>query len=83
MGSNRSILLQNEELEIIGKETRFTTTQIKRLYNRFIDLDKSSFGYLTKDDLLRIPELYTNPLRDRIVEVIFAESGTEDTINFR
>jgi hypothetical protein len=40
MGSNRSILLQKEEIEEISKDTGFNQQQVKRLYSRFASLDK-------------------------------------------
>lgn len=83
MGSNRSILLQKDEIEEIEKDTGFTSKQIKRLYNRFTNLDKSNSGYLTRNDFVRIPELHINPLRDRIVEVIIEDNGDDEKINFR
>lgn len=82
MGSNSS-LLQKEEIDEIAKDTGFTSNQIKRLYNRFISLDKDNTGYLTKNTLTRIPELHINPLRDRIIEVLISDYGTEKKLNFK
>lgn len=83
MGSNSSMLLQKDEVQLISKETGFTPNQIKRLYNRFTSLDKDTTGYLSKQDLLRIPELHVNPLCDRIIEVLIEDYGQEDKLNFR
>lgn len=83
MGSNLSILLQKDEIELISNETGFTPKQIKRLYSRFTNLDKNNTGYLTKHDLARIPELHVNPMRDRIIEVIIDDNGQDEKINFR
>ncbi|RNA13593.1 calcineurin B homologous 1 [Brachionus plicatilis] len=83
MGSNSSILLQKEEINAIAIETGFSPNQIKRLYNRFTALDKDKAGYLTRNDLLRIPELHVNPLCDRIIEVLIDDHGKDGKLNFR
>ena len=83
MGSNSSLLLQREEIQSIENETGFTSSQIKRLYNRFTSLDKDTTGYLTKQDLLRIPELHVNPLCDRIIEVLIDDNGHNGQLNFK
>jgi len=82
MGSRPSLLLRDEELAEIQKETGFTSNQIERLYSRFTALDKSNTGSLSRDDFLRIPELAINPLGDRIVNSFFRHSE-EDRVNFR
>ena len=83
MGSNSSLMLQRDEIAEIAKETGFNSKQIKRLYNRFLSLDKDGLGFLTKQSLLRIPELNVNPLRDRIVDVILDDHGQDGNINFK
>ena len=45
MGSNSSILLQKEEIQVIADETGFNANQIKRLYNRFTSLDKVDINF--------------------------------------
>jgi len=86
MGNSRSSLqLQPEDVQTIQDETGFTNQQIERLYSRFSSLDKSGKGHLTREDLLRIPELAINPLGDRIVHAFFSESknGEEDKVDFK
>ena len=83
MGSNRSILLQKDEISEIANETGFTSKQIQRLYSRFTSLDKNNTGYLSKQDFERIPELHINPLKDRIIEVLIDDNGHDEKINFR
>lgn len=83
MGSNASILLQKEEIDEISQETGFSPNQIKRLYNRFTNLDKDNTGYLSKSTLIRIPELHVNPLRDRIIEVLIHDYGSDGKLNFK
>ncbi len=53
-----------------------------RLYSRFTALDKDQKGYLTKNDLLKIPELSINPLCTRIVDAFFVDAA-DDQINFQ
>jgi calcineurin B homologous protein 1 len=83
MGSNSSILLQRDEIELIAQETGFTANQVRRLYNRFTSLDKDNTGYLNKQDFLRIPELHVNPLCDRIIEVLIDDNGQDGKLNFK
>ena len=83
MGSNSSILLQKDEIQLISDETGFTPKQVKRLYNRFTSLDKDNMGYLNRQDFLRIPELHINPLCDRIIEVLIDDYGQDSKLNFR
>lgn len=68
---NGSLKLQHENFVQISNETGFTFHQIERFWSRFTHLDKQHKGYLTKDDLFRIPELAINPLADRIVNAFF------------
>jgi len=82
MGSRPSLLLRDEELAEIQKETGFTSNQIERLYSRFTSLDKANTGALAREDFLRIPELAINPLGERIVMAFFRHSD-EDRVNFR
>lgn len=82
MGSKASIMLQDSEIQQIQQETGFSQNQIVRLYSRFTSLDKSSNGYLSREDFLRIPELAINPLGDRIVHAFFM-FGNEEGVNFR
>jgi len=49
-------------------ETGFNQKQIHRLYIRFRHLDKDKKGYLTKEDLLRLPQMNMNPVGEKIVE---------------
>lgn len=62
--------------------TLVTPNQIERLYSRFTSLDRNDCGTLSREDLMRIPELAINPLCERIVHSFFAES-TDDRVNFR
>lgn len=82
MGNRSSSLLQRSEIDSISKETGFSSGQIKRLYDRFSALDKDNNGYLTKNVLIQIPELRVSPLRDRIIEVLIADYGTDGRLDF-
>jgi calcineurin B family protein 1 len=82
MGSNSSVLLQ-ADIQAVSAETGFTQNQIKRLYSRFTSMDKDNKGYLTRQDFSRIPELHVNPLRDRIIDVLIDDHGSDDKVNFK
>ncbi|KAH8272181.1 hypothetical protein KR018_008776 [Drosophila ironensis] len=82
MGNKSSLFLRNEEIAQIQEETGFTPNQIERLYSRFTSLDRNDCGTLSREDLMRIPELAINPLCERIVHSFFAESK-DDRVNFR
>ncbi|XP_030559614.1 calcineurin B homologous protein 1 isoform X2 [Drosophila novamexicana] len=82
MGNKSSLFLRHEEIAQIQNETGFTPNQIERLYSRFTSLDRNGCGTLSREDLMRIPELAINPLCERIVHSFFAES-TDDRVNFR
>lgn len=62
-----------------------TANQIERLYSRFTALDRGDCGTLSRDDLLRIPEIAINPLGARIVNSFFTNDtgSTSDSVNFR
>jgi len=46
-------------------------------------LDRGDLGTLSREDLLRIPELAINPLGERIVDLFHADFGNNcDRINF-
>ena len=99
MGNKASLMLQEEEIQVIQEETgckylfasygqvrervAVSPSQIERLYSRFTSLDKGDNGTLSREDFLRIPELAINPLGDRIVQAFFGETNGEDRINFR
>ncbi|XP_057299659.1 calcineurin B homologous protein 1-like [Hydractinia symbiolongicarpus] len=82
MGSKCStIQLDESDIEEIQKETGFSPSQIKRLYSRFSNLDKDNNAFLSRNDLLRIPELAINPLGRRIIDSFFV-STEDEGINF-
>ncbi|KAK3718779.1 hypothetical protein QZH41_014055 [Actinostola sp. cb2023] len=81
MGLKSSTLLQEEDIEEIQRETGFSPKQITRLYSRFLNLDKSNQGTISREDFLRIPELAINPLGDRIVDAFFMNLTAPDTPN--
>jgi len=83
MGSNASIMLQQEDLQNICQQTGFTVKQVQRLYSRFKTLDKRDCGYLTREDLLCIPEVNINPLGERLIDVIMEDYGENNKINFK
>ncbi|KAF8356283.1 chpf-1 [Pristionchus pacificus] len=84
MGNSSSLMLRDEEIDNISKETEFNRNQIVRLYSRFLSLDKKGQGFLEREDLMNVPELAVNPLGDRIVDAFFTLAGKDDKhLNFR
>ncbi|CAF1129143.1 unnamed protein product [Rotaria sordida] len=83
MGSNASIMLQQDDLQNICQQTGFAVKQVQRLYSRFKTLDKRDCGYLTRENLLCIPEVNINPLGERLIDVIMEDYGENNQINFK
>jgi calcineurin B family protein 1 len=86
----RSSNLHEDEVRMLQKQTGFSSSQISRLYGRFKTLDKDNDGHLMKEDFQRVPELATNPLGPRIINLFFTVGGEGDaetvngqTVNFR
>jgi Ca2+-binding EF-hand superfamily protein len=63
-------VLRPEEVEELQQISGYSTTEVRRMYLRFIKLDSRKVGTVSKEDLMRIPELAMNPLVDRIVDVL-------------
>ena len=51
------------------------------ILSRFVKLDRDHKGFLTREDLLSIPELRINPLGDRIVHAFFF--GKDNNLEFK
>ncbi len=60
----------------------FTSKQIQRLYVRFQELERRNppVGFLTREDLLKIPEVTLNPLGQRLVDVIIQDYGAKNFV---
>ncbi|MEN2497292.1 MAG: Ca2+-binding actin-bundling protein (actinin), alpha chain (EF-Hand protein superfamily) [Marteilia pararefringens] len=65
--------LLHDEAQALCDETGFSISQINKFYYRFSNLDSGSKGYLSKEDLMKIPELFINPLCSRIIQLLFGE----------
>lgn len=50
--------------------------EIKRLYERFVKLDKDKTGTLSAEELLAIPEFAMNPLASRLVTVLLYDESS-------
>lgn len=62
--------LCEEEIEELRKSTIFTVVEIESLYERFKYLDKSSSGFLTFVEFQMIPEFYSNPFCNLIMNYL-------------
>jgi len=60
--------------------TKFSNTELQRLFKNFKRLDKNKDGFLSKDEFLQIESLQQNPLVSRVLE-IFDNDGN-DKIDF-
>ncbi|CAF3329510.1 unnamed protein product [Rotaria socialis] len=85
MGSNKSALLSEDDVQIICQETGFTPKELQRLYARFQELEKKDppLGYFTREELLNIREVAVNPLGERLIDVLLQDHGETNKINFR
>ena len=61
MGSEAS-KLPDQTITQISSETGFTKPQVEVLWKRFQVLDTDQKGYLTRQNLLDLPELRMNPV---------------------
>ena len=75
MGANQSGL-DKERLTAYKEDTGLSKGEIKRLFKRFIVLDKNGDHMVSRDEFLCIPEFFENPLKDRITDMFFGESET-------
>jgi len=72
--------LRPEEINNLSTTSNFTRTEVRKLYKRFRKLDHTASGTLSRDDLMRIPELAMNPLVEQILTMFdFGDEG----VNFR
>ena len=72
--------LPAETLNDLLEQTNFNKSQIQHLYARFCDLDKDGDGFVTKEELLNIKEIMTNPLGTQIIETFIREANTLNKI---
>ncbi|KNC49410.1 uncharacterized protein AMSG_05413 [Thecamonas trahens ATCC 50062] len=68
MGGSASVIAPEQVAEL-KEATGFSQKEIKRLHKRFKKLDRNDDGRINVDEFKRIPELQTNPLLERIVEL--------------
>ncbi|KAL0208620.1 hypothetical protein P9112_011207 [Eukaryota sp. TZLM1-RC] len=74
-------MLTSEQIDELTQISKFTPKEIRRLYKRFRRLDINSDGHISHEEFLKLPELATNPLKDRIL-VLF-DNNTEDSVSFK
>lgn len=79
MGSKSSSILQHEQISMMCSKTGFSPSQIEKLHSRFTQLDKLNKGYLTREDLMSIPQLSMNPIGERLVNVFYNSNSSPST----
>ncbi|KAJ1979614.1 Calcineurin subunit B [Dimargaris verticillata] len=60
---------------------RVTAEEIQRLYKLFTKLDKDQSGTIDKDEFLSIPQIASNPLAQRLIDIFDADGGGD--VDFR
>ncbi|KAL0222271.1 hypothetical protein RCL1_002125 [Eukaryota sp. TZLM3-RCL] len=78
---NSSSSLSTSQIEEFTSISKFSPKEIKRLYRRFRRLDRNNDGTLTQEEFLSLPELATNPLRDRVLQLFHLNQ--RDNITFK
>ncbi len=68
MGGSASILTPEQVAEL-KESSGFSQKELKRLHKRFRKLDRNEDGRINVDEFKAMPELQTNPLLERIVEL--------------
>ncbi|PVU95086.1 hypothetical protein BB561_002063 [Smittium simulii] len=64
-----------EKLQNLVDITNFSEEEIKSLYRRFAKIDKDQSGAIDKEEFLSIPQLKSNPLAQRLIDV-FDRNGS-------
>jgi len=72
--------LSAEDVQRIQAFAPYAEKDIQRMHKRFVRLDQSGSGTVTKQEFLAIPELAANPLAERIMTMI--DEDLNDSINF-
>lgn len=67
--------LSASEIQEVRQATALTEAQILRLHSRFVKLDVTNQGTISKDELNKIPGLSSNPLVQRVIAVM---DGNQD-----
>mmetsp|Transcript_11092 Transcript_11092/g.13862 ORF Transcript_11092/g.13862 Transcript_11092/m.13862 type:complete len:184 (-) Transcript_11092:690-1241(-) len=73
--------LRPDEVDDLVEFSGFTKHDVEKLYSRFRKLDRQGVGFITRAELLKIPELAMNPLNNRVM--IYFGGEDKDRINFK
>jgi Ca2+-binding EF-hand superfamily protein len=77
-------VLRPEEVDELEALSGFKRAEITKLYRRFRTLDRDATGSLTKEDLLRVPEVAMNPMVNKILPFFgFGPKEGKASINFK
>eukprot|EP01113_Clastostelium_recurvatum_P022530 TRINITY_DN2691_c0_g1_i1.p1 TRINITY_DN2691_c0_g1~~TRINITY_DN2691_c0_g1_i1.p1 ORF type:complete len:198 (-),score=40.07 TRINITY_DN2691_c0_g1_i1:46-639(-) len=80
MGAAESTL-RPEDIAEMQAVSNFSAREIRRLYKRFVGLDKQEKGSISTEEFLAVPELSMNPLKSRIIQVF--DSKKDGQVNFQ
>ncbi|KAI9296263.1 putative calcineurin protein [Neoconidiobolus thromboides FSU 785] len=70
MGNSQSLTIDD-----MVSSSNFTAEEITRLYKRFNKLDKDGSGAIDKDEFLSIPQIASNPLAARLIDIFDEDNG--------
>jgi len=60
-----------------------TAEEIHRIYKRFMKLDKDGNGTIDKNEFLMLPQLSSNPLAHRLIDILDEDGGGDvDFVEF-
>jgi Ca2+-binding EF-hand superfamily protein len=77
---NVNKIKKNTDCKIILNKVK--EKEIKKIHKNFASLDKAKKGYVTVDDLSKLPEIEKNPLRYYICQSFKQKVFHDDEINF-
>lgn len=79
LGTQNFLIMGNQQsvLEEIINQTNFSEEEVTRLYKRFVKLDKDGSGSIDTSEFMAIPQVSSNPLAHRLLDV-FDSDGSGD-----
>merc|ERR1711971_1264186 len=68
--------LMQTQKEELATQYNFSLKEIDRLFQRFTMIDVEQKGYVTIEDLIKVPQVYSNPLQESIMERLLLKTRT-------